>query len=132
MSNIKHHNCKNTLSKWLLAAVLLLSCFTFCGPSVQSPAKVCTRQTALLISNSASQVKGVLLYRIQRRPCTKQPAVYFYAVSSFNLVTLHSRQINTLLKNNSPAKLPVVHAGFFYQAKTIPQNTGDGSFSLLG
>ena len=125
MSNKGHHNFQCTFSKWLLAAVLFLSFFTFGAPPLQSLIKPDAQQTTLLVSNSKCFVKSITYNRALQHVCSKHPATYFLVAPALNLINLHSRQINARLKNHAGPNLTRIQNGFFYRIKTPSPNTGD-------
>jgi hypothetical protein len=131
MNSSLHYNYKNGFSKWLLATVLVLSFFTFSGWSVQSQIKQGARQTTLLFNNPAQPVKSITLTRALGHSCNKCFTLFLVA-PAFNLIYLHSRLISVLIKSHSGPGSNRLKTGFFYQAKTIPQNTGDLPVINLG
>jgi hypothetical protein len=132
MSNTSQHNYKNIISKWLLAALLLLSFFTFGASSLQSSIKHDGKQTTLLVSSSKRFVKSISFDRALQRLYCKHPAISFLVAPALNLINLHSRQINMSLKKHTGPNLTRTQKGFFYQIKTTSPNAGDDPVLCLG
>jgi hypothetical protein len=131
MNNPRHYN-QNLFSKWLLIAVLFLSFFTFGVPTGQSSIKPEAQQTTLLVGNPARFARSTSFNSTLPRICNKGVANSFLVATALNLINLHSRQINTRLKNHSRFKSTGIQNGFFYCTKAISPNTGDDLLPLLG
>jgi hypothetical protein len=132
MIYIQHHKYKETLSKWLLAAILILSFLAVSQSGTQNPANQFARQTTLLAGKSGHQVKSIAYCRAVRQVYAQQAANCFLVLPALNLVKLHSRQSDILLKNNSGPNLPLQQKAFFYQSKTIPSNSAAEPIAFLG
>jgi hypothetical protein len=132
MIYIQHHKYKETLSKWLLAAVLILSFFAVPGPGTNSPANHFTLQTNMLAGKSGHPIKSITYYRAVRHVYGQQVANCFLVLPAVYLIKLHSRQIAICLKNNSGPNLPMQQKAFFYRSKTIPSNNADEPAPSLG
>ncbi|HAL82086.1 MAG TPA: hypothetical protein DCO83_07510 [Mucilaginibacter sp.] len=89
MIYIQHHKYKETLSKWLLAAILILSFFAVSGSGTQGPANKFTRQTTLLAGKSGRPVKSIAYYRAVRQVYRQQVANCFLVLPALNLIKLH-------------------------------------------
>jgi hypothetical protein len=132
MSNALKNKYQNTFSKWLLAAVLLLSFFTFSGLAVQRQAKQDAQQTTLIVSKSTRIVKSIS-FNGAFRHCYAQYKTTTWLVAPFlNLVNQHNRQISIKIKNHSGSNSPVIQTCFFYRVKAVSQNTGDAPILPLG
>jgi hypothetical protein len=132
MIYIQHHKYKETLSKWLLAAILILSFFAVSGSGTQGPANKFTRQTTLLAGKSGRPVKSIAYYRAVRQVYRQQVANCFLVLPALNLIKLHSRQIGIRLKNNAGPNLTLQQQSSFYRSKTIPSNKADEPVTSLG
>ena len=123
MNTTRKPNHQNLFSKWLFAAVLLLSFFNFSGFVVQTQQKPNAPQTTWVQSNQNQVVKSIAykraLIHTQNRPNS------FFVVSSINLSEAYSRQVKAQLINYCDSNIPCPQTRFFYQHKTIPQNTSD-------
>ena len=124
MNNLPY---KYAITKYLLAAILLLNVFTFSGSTVRCHTAVDVRQTTLVVSSSYRISRGINYKKLAASSCIKSVTVS----ASNNLSRLYSCQIKIriaqLVIQNTRRK-----AAFIYQPKTIPQNAEDNSAFLLG
>jgi hypothetical protein len=132
MNNTRTYNYQNPFSKWLLAAVLLLSFFTFSGLVVQTRAKPNTLQTTLVQINQNRVVKSIAYQRALIHTQNRLNTLPFFVMSSINLSEVHSRQVKAQISDYRSLNIPSLQTCFFYQHKTIPQNTSDDpAFALV-
>lgn len=124
--NMNNPPYKYAITKYLLAAILLLNVFTFSGSPARCHTAVDVRQTTLVVSSSY-RIRGINYQKLTVSSCIKSVTVS----ASNNLSRLHSYQIKIriaqLVIQNTRRK-----AAFIYQPKTIPQNAEDSSAFLLG
>jgi len=132
MIYIQHHKFKEMISKWLLAAILILSFFAVSGSTTHSTANQFTRQTTLLTGKCCHPVKSMAYYRAVRQFYGQQAANCFLVLPAVNLIKLHSLQTSIRLKNNSGPSLPLQQKAFFYRSKTIPSNKVGEPVAYLG
>ncbi|SHL88549.1 hypothetical protein [Mucilaginibacter sp. OK098] len=125
MKNIRTHNYQNLFSKWLFAAVLLLSFFTFSGLVVQTQVKPNATQTTLLQSAPGRAVKSIAYKRALVHTKNKLNTLSFFSISSINLSEIHNGKANVQLTYYRALNILSLQTFFFYQHKTIPQNTSD-------
>jgi hypothetical protein len=125
MKNTRIHNYQNLFSKWLLAAVLLLSFFNFSGFVIQTQQKPNAPQTTLVQSNQNRVVKTIAYQRALIHTQNRLNPLSFFFISSINLSEVHSRQVKAQITNYCNLNIPHLQTRFFYQHKTIPQNTSD-------
>jgi hypothetical protein len=125
MNNTRTYNYQNPFSKWLLAAVLLLSFFTFSGLVVQTQAKPNALQTTLVQINQNRVVKSITYKRALGHTQNRLNTFSFFVTSAIDLSELHSRQVKTQISDHRGLNIPSLQTCFFYQHKTIPQSTSD-------
>ena len=126
--NITRNDYQRLFSKWLLAAVLILSFFTFSGPGVRSQPKFAAQKTELVKANESRAIKTISFSRaLKQIPGNLNPLAIF-SVQVINLAQIHSLQAKTQFINcQHRTTLPAV---FFYQHKTILDNNGEESIAL--
>jgi hypothetical protein len=125
MKNTRIHNYQNLFSKWLFAAVLLLSFFNFSGFVIQTQQKPIAPQTTLVQNSQNRVIKSIAYKRALIHTQNKLNPLSFFTISSINLSELHSRQVKAQIIDYRGLNIPTLQTRFFYQHKTIPQNTSD-------
>jgi len=123
--NTRKHNYQNLFSKWLLAAVLLLSFFNFSGLVIQTQQKPGAPQTTWVQNTRGHIVKSISYQRALIHTQNRLNPISLFVLSSVNLSEIHSRQIKSQITDCSSLNMLCAQACFFYQHKTIPQNTSD-------
>jgi hypothetical protein len=127
MNNTLCHNLKNTFSKWLLAAVLLLSFFTFSGVVVQTQIKLDKPQTTLVVNANTRVIKSVNYNRLLVPARFERPLISaFIRISRF-----HSQLVKIQTTKLSEVCIPKQTA-LFYQPKITSKNADDHAAILLG
>ena len=129
--NTQIHKYQNLFSKWLLAAVLLLSFFNFSGFVVQTQQKPNAQQTTLVQNPQNRVVKSIAYKRALIHAKNKLNAHSFFIISSINLSEIHNRQVKTQLNYYRCLNIPYLQTCFFYQHKTIPQNASNDPANYL-
>jgi hypothetical protein len=125
MNNTRIHKCQNLFSKWLLAAVLLLIFFNFSGLVTQTQQKPDAPQTTWVQSTRGHIIKSISYQRALIHTPNRLNPISLFAISSVNLSVVHSRKVRSQIIDCSSLNVPSAQACFFYQHKTIPQNTSD-------
>jgi hypothetical protein len=125
MNKTLEHNYKNLFSKWLLAVVLLLSFFNFSGLVIQTQQKSNAPQTTLVQSDQGRIVKSLIYQRALIHKQNRLNPLSFFVISSVNLSEVHSRQVKSQITDCNNLNMSCAQTCFFYQHKTIPQNTSD-------
>jgi hypothetical protein len=124
MCNTRQHKYKNTLSKWWIAAVFVLAFFIFSASASRSQVKPGVNQTTVLIGKPCLNTKCITFYRALKDAQTNHCNIpVFFANPA--LTSTYTLKIKACLKKSHPLRLLKVRTGFFYQNKTIPQNSGD-------
>lgn len=118
--NVTRNDYERLFSKWLLAAVLILSFFTFSGLVVKQQPKFAAQKTELVKANEGRIVKSITFNRALRQIPGNFNTQGTFSVQIISLAKVHSGQakmqfINCRLHKTLPA-------GFFYQYKTIPNS----------
>ncbi|WP_299590495.1 hypothetical protein [Mucilaginibacter sp.] len=132
MNNTRTYIYQNPFSKWLLAVVLLLSFFTFSGLVVQTQQKPNALQTTLVQINQNRVVKSITYKRALRHTQNGVNTFSFFVTSVIDLSELHSRQVKIQIASRCISNIRNLQTCFFYQHKTIPQNTSDDpAFTLV-
>jgi hypothetical protein len=126
--NITRNNYERLFSKWLLAAVLILSFFTFSGPAVGSQPKFAAQKTELVKPNESRTVKTISFNRALKQIQGNLTLFAVFFVRVISLAQIHSLQAKTHFINCQHRN--AVPAVFFYQHKTIPNNNGDEPIAL--
>ena len=125
MNNIRTYNYQTLLSKWLLAAALLLSFFNFSGFVIQTQQTPNTPQTTW-VQNTKNQVaKSITYKRALNHTQNRLNTLSIFVIPSINLSEMHSRQVKVQITDHCNLNIPGLSTLLFYQHKTIPQNTGD-------
>jgi len=126
--NITRNNYERLFSKWLFAAVLILSFFTFSGPAVGPQPKFAAQKTELVKANESPSVKTISFSRaLKQIPGNPTPFAVF-SVQVNSLAQIHSLQAKTQFINCQHRN--AVPAVFFYQHTTIPDINGDEPIAL--
>ena len=118
---------KNSLSKCLLAAILILSFFTFSGFIAKTQTNPTKPQTTL-VDNASFQVVKSISYKRALVPI--QPKY----LSLFSFVSANHSYAQLVIVRITELRTTVLprQTALFYIVKTIPQNTGDEPASLIG
>jgi hypothetical protein len=125
MKNTRIYNYQNLLSKWLLAAVLLLSFFSVSGFVIQTQQKPCAPQTTWVQTRQNRLAKSITYKRALSHTHNRLNSPSFFILSSINLSAMHSRQLKVQMTDRCNPDIPGLSTLLFYQHKTIPQNTSD-------
>ncbi len=126
--NITRNDYQRLFSKWLLAAVLILSFFTFSGPGVRSQPKFAAQKTEFVKANESRSVKTISFSRALKQIPGSLPQLPAFFVRVISLAQIHGLLAKTQFINCQDRNaLPPV---FFYQHKTIPNNNGDEPIAL--
>lgn len=127
MNNIICYNLKNAFSKWLFAAVLLLSFFTFSGVVVQTQIKFDKPQTTLVVNANTRVIKSINYSRLL-------VPVHFecHVVAAYiDISRFHSQLVKADIIKLSAICIPK-QTGLFYQPKITSKNAEDDAAILLG
>jgi hypothetical protein len=125
MTNIQVHKYQNQPSKWLLAVVLLLSFFNFSGFVIQTQQKPNAPQTTWVQSAPTRIVKSIAYKRALIHRQNRLNPLSFFVRSSITIDEVHSKQVKAQISHYHGLNIPTLQTRFFYQHKTIPQNTSD-------
>jgi len=126
--NITRNDYQRLFSKWLLAAVLILSFFTLSGLGVRSQPKFAAQKTELVKANESRAIKTISFARALKQIPGSLNTVEIFSVQVINLAQIHSMRAQTQFMNHQQrTSLPAV---FFYQHKTIPNTNGDEPIAL--
>lgn len=113
--------------KWLFAALLILSFFTFSG--FTSPAQInSNKPKTTLITTSNLQLEKSISYKRALKPA--QPK-YLSFSSLINANRLYTQQVKVQITELNVTDL-LLQTGLFYKPKTIPQNADEDSALILG
>lgn len=126
--NITRNDYERLFSKWLLAAVLVLSFFTFSGPGVRPQPKFAVQKTELVKPNESHAVKTISFSRALKQIQGSHNPLAVFSVQVISLAQIHSMWVHTQLVNCQHRN--ALPAAFFYQHKTIPNNNGDEPIAL--
>jgi len=126
--NITRNDYERLFSKWLLAAVLLLSFFTFSGPTVRLQPNFAAQKTELIKANESHAVKTISFSRALKQIQGSHNPLAVFSVQVISLAQIHSMWVHTQLVNCQHRN--ALPAAFFYQHKTIPNNNGDEPIAL--
>ena len=121
-------NCKirNTYSKWLFAALLILSFFTFSGFTSQTQSNSNKPKTTL-ITTSNLQLEKSISYKRALKPA--QPK-YLSFSSLINANRLYTQQVKVRITELNVTDLRL-QTGLFYKPKTTSSNADDDSALIL-
>jgi hypothetical protein len=119
------HNYQNLFSKWLLAAALVISFFTFSGLAVKTNAITNVPQTRLVQSGHSAVVKSITYKRALSFAQNKRYSSAHLILSTVKLSEIHSILLKTQIINLCSFNAGNPQISLFYQHKIIPQNTGD-------
>ncbi len=131
MDNTRQHNYQNIFSKWLFAAILLMSFFSFSGLIVQTQTKPNALKTTLVIGNKTRVVKSITFNRAFGNTHGKLNSLSFLTTPAINLVYVHSRLVKTRIICLDSGDISSLSNYLFYQHKPIPQSAGDESTYFL-
>lgn|GEM_PF-4880849 len=121
--NITRNNYQRLFSKWLFAAVLILSFFTFSGLSVKSQPRFAAQKTELVKANESNTVRTITFSRALKQIPESLNPLFTFSVQVISLAQIHDLQAKTQFINCKQHNAqPAV---FFYQRKTISNNNGD-------
>jgi hypothetical protein len=124
---MKSTRYKNLVSKWLFAALLIVSFFTVSGIVSLTQINPDKPQTTL-INVSNPQLTKSISYKRASKPA--QPK-YLSLFSFVNADYLYTQQVKVRIKELVAIVL-VPQITLFYRVKTIPQNTGEEPASPIG
>lgn len=127
MSVTPYCTIRNTCSKWLFAALLILSFFTFSGFTSQAQINSNKPKTTL-ITTSNLQLEKSISYKRALKPA--QPK-YLSFSSLINANRLYTQQVKVQITELNVTDL-LLQTGLFYKPKTIPQNADEDSALILG
>lgn len=125
MKNTRTYNYQTLLSKWLLAAVLLLSFFSFSGFVIQTQQKPGAPQTTWVQSSQNRVAKSITYKRALSQTHYRLNTFSFFVLSSINLSEMHSKQVKVQMIGRCNPDIPGLSTLLFYQRKTSPKNTSD-------
>jgi hypothetical protein len=118
---------KNLVAKWLFAALLILSFFTFSGlisPTQTNPDQL---QTTLVVNSGSRNIKSINY----KRALIPEQRKYLSFLSFVNADHLYVQQVKVRIKELGAIVL-VPQIALFYRVKTIPQSIGDEPNNLIG
>jgi hypothetical protein len=119
-------------SKWLLAAILVLSFFTFSGIVLKPQAAGYVQRTTLHAYPRAVLVRSISYRRAQCQFYKNHSTRSFFTISTFDLSRIYSRQISNRINSLSMSYKSRPKTDFFFPVKTFPQNAGDHPALHLG
>lgn len=121
-------NCKirNIYSKWLFAALLILSFFTFSDFTAQTRTSLNKPQTTLVVNSSLRQFKSINYKRALISLRSKDPVVPIL----IDISRLYSQQVKIRITTLISSYIPL-QTGLFYKPKTTPSNADDDSALIL-
>lgn len=127
---------KNTFSKWLLSATLILSLFAFSGYATEpQPRQSQAAKTELVLCHGHPfgtthfNSKRISCYRLLINAIDQRSAIGFYEPELDNAVLQHARLIKTSLNSLTKHFLSFNPVARFHPLKTIPQSTDEDSFN---
>ncbi len=115
------YSSKQTLNKWLIAVVMLVSVFSLSGLSSSLQAAPSPVQTSWMIRGSKSAVNSIH-FSTNRPNLSKQNNVEFADYSIVNLCLLHDKTYAVKLKRWQNPDLVCSYQMLIAISKTIPQN----------
>jgi hypothetical protein len=124
MNNTRY---KNSISKWLFAAVLLLSFFIFSGFAAQIKTTLNKPQTTLEVSQNLLPSKSIHYKRALISLRSKDPVVPIL----IDISRLYSKQVKIQITTLISLYIPRQTA-LFYKPKTTCQGADDDSALTLG
>ncbi|HTD98139.1 MAG TPA: hypothetical protein VK668_02590 [Mucilaginibacter sp.] len=130
MNDNRHSDLKGKLSKWLFAATLLLSLFTFPGLPYQSQTKYEAPKTTLVVNTKTSFAKSISYSRASAQ--NKLFSFAFKSLPRFEISRMHTRQVKTRITLFSRQSIVIKRSTFFYRAKAISRSAGDDPVISLG
>jgi hypothetical protein len=123
-----NNNCyKNSISKWLLAVILLLSFFTFSGFVAQTKTTLTKPQTALVVNSNSGLFKSINYKRALIALHSKDPFIPIL----IDISRLYGQQVKIQITELAKSYIPT-QTSLFYKPKTTPQNADDDSALILG
>ena len=118
---------KNSMSKCLLAVILLLSFFTFSGFVAQSKTTLNKPQTTLVVNSSFRPFKSINYKRAIVSLSSKDPVIPIL----IDISRLHSQQVKIRITTLISLYIPR-QTGLFYRPRTTSQNADNDSALILG
>ncbi len=115
---------KERYRKWLLAAVLLLSLFTFSVPALSSQGKQLPGETTWVTGSQDRVLKGIRYTAWLQNVFEQQPAC-FLSCGVLNLGHFYSQKVAISLEIHAGPGLFRGDKARFSVLKTIPQNGKD-------
>jgi len=128
MNTARSRNYQLLFSKWLFAAVLILSFFTFSGAAVKQQSKFAVQKTELVKANESRAKKSISFNRALNQFTGGPNLLAIFSVQVISLAHIHSLRAKTQLIDRQHRK-PLA-AAFFYQHKTMPNNSSDEPIAL--
>jgi hypothetical protein len=132
MSNILTDKFKNNSSKWLFAAILLVSFFTFSGIVLKPQATLNVQRTTLVVNPQTSQPKIISYKRALLQAYSDFSALSIFTISTFDISRIHSSQVCTCINSLLMSYKCRPKTAFFFPVKIFPQNAGDYPVIHLG
>ena len=114
---------KNLISKWLFAAVLILSFCSYSGIPFADQCKPQTYQTVLQTDPKTRITKCITYIRALKQI----NGIGWSAIHSFKISSIlpYNNKLKTQLADHSAPYLPTAGASLFYQIKIITPNSDD-------
>ena len=129
MNTTRNCNYQRLFSKWLFAAVLILSFFTFPGLPFKQQPKFAAQKTELVKVDERRTPKSITFNSALRQIPGNLNSHRIFSVQTLSLARFHSRQAKMQFINcRIHITLP---AGFLYQSKTIPNSNDDEPIALI-
>lgn len=125
ISNPTYPHQKN-YSKWLFAAILILSFFNFSGFSISiAQIKSDTQQTGSLGNIKTQTAKSISYKRALSHINRSESRIFLLSAAPLQLTLIHTQQLHTqiALYSKLPAELQKIN--LFYQAKSGASNDDD-------
>ena len=132
MSTILSSDFKNKSPKWLFAAVLLLSFFTFSGIALKLQAEQYAQRTTLVANPQTGLVRSISYTGALRRVYNNDSTRLFFAISTFNISRAYSCEVCTCINHLAVAYKYRPKTAFFLLVKNFTQNAGDYPVIHLG
>jgi hypothetical protein len=126
MSVVQNCTIRSTYSKWLFAALSLLSFFTFSGFIAQTKTTLNKPQTTLVVSSSLRQFKSINYKRALISLRSKDLVVPILT----DISRLYSQQVK--IRITTLISLYILRqTGLFYRPRITSQNADDDSALIL-
>jgi len=132
MSSILTSDFKNKCSKWLFAAILSVSFFTFSGIALKPQAGLNVHRTTLVANQQINLSKVISYKRALRQVYNSYSTLSIFTISTFDISRIHSRKVCTRINSVSMSYKSRTKTAFFFQIKAFPLNKGDYPSILLG